>query len=1161
VSAEELIDILEKRALLPEAVIGNLRQFVAKSLKIVTPESLAKLLVERGLLTPFQAKQLFEQSAPAKPAAHEDELSLAPIDDPNAIRQAKLVQPMASKAPQVTASKAARPPGKSRSKSNTLQKQLETPLSGAGPLDELLGEAIDGEGPAGFDTGSLAPARRRWGAPTSLLVWVAGGLVLVALIVGLIVALGRSNGDAEWQLAEKDFAAGADTEAIANLDAFLAKFPQHPRAGAADVYRNIARLRQAAASKADSLSALAIARDVLPKVVDRPDFAKAREGLSKLLPQLAARLVKEAKDAPKGTLAQRRKLAEAAIEAVALAKDPRYTPDSQKPWAALQMIEAEAALLIRAVDRQTEFEQAVAEISSAATGGKLINAFESRDRFLARFPELQSDDAIDQLDQELTQAEARALKVDRERHNAETKPRPTPVVTTTVIAAVNDKVGANSTSHQAGGVNRAGEAIAAISLVKFQSPRLSSNSPTAGSNGSAVAIFAQGTAYWINSRDGRPVGRQLLGFESFAPKPIEPLERGEFIEYDARHRELMRVKGELAAVVWRQSLRAPLAGEPVICGTELFCGTQAGRLLAIDLESGDIARTLQLSESLSAPPMVSSDGSILYLVTDRGNCFSLDANDFHTRGATRLGINRGGVSLRPVEIGKNLVVVDNSDPENSVLRVIASAADGSGKMAQPISLTGSVRTPLLADSKRLFVVTDRGEISVLAANGPPSAPLTKIAISPPDSTADRQLRFLSRQENQVFVSGKGITAFDSSSDANLRRLWQRFGEERVITAPSSAAGSIIVAMQQRGVPGVVVRGLDPATGEPKWETIIAAPLAGEPLVDLADKTLQVVHSLAGIVQHANVPTASQQFVAAPTNRIDGKGLMPAIAAVPYGTLQVAVVGMSLSGSQKRPDMRLLFADRRSGNLEASPWTHSLACAPVAMAENVVVADRQGEVILLNVRSGEPIATPFIMPIPREPVSPAVVSMATAGDSEIVVTDGRSRIFRLQLKDAPSNRLIAGTAEPLERPIVFPIAIAGTLVYTADDTGVITVRNVNDLKQIKNWPLGARLEWGPVAAADLVLAATDCEMLCFNSKSELVWRKPLTGSVPVGRALIQGNNLLIASLTGTVSSIDRRSGEVKKSLDLGEPLASGPVEFEKHWVFAAADGSLLFVAGQ
>jgi hypothetical protein len=50
------------------------------------------------------------------------------------------------------------------------------------------------------------------------------------------------------------------------------------------------------------------------------------------------------------------------------------------------------------------------------------------------------------------------------------------------------------------------------------------------------------------------------------------------------------------------------------------------------------------------------------------------------------------------------------------------------------------------------------------------------------------------------------------------------------------------------------------------------------------------------------------------------------------------------------------------------------------------------------------------------------------------------------------------------------------------------------------------------------------------------------------------------MTGTIWRVDRRSGETKKSMDLGEPLASGHVAFDKHWVVAAADGSLLFIGG-
>lgn len=1186
-SAEELIDILEKRALLSPAVIGNLRKFVAKSLKIVTPDSLAKLLVERGLLTQVQAKQLFEP-APSKAGAQDDDLSLAPLDDPNALKQAKLVQPPTSKArpaaagkkpaakssaapivaaasPAASAAKAAsapkpaKPAAKPNSKPAAVEKQVETSLFGAGPLDDLLGDAVDGSGPGGFDSGPLAPARRRSNIQTPIWMWVAAGILLAAFVVGLTVALGRSNGDVEWQLAEKDFSTGADAEAIAKLDAFLAKFPNHPRAGAADVYRNIARLRQAAASKTDSLNALAIAREVLPKVVDQPDFPKAREGLSKLLPELAARVVKQAKDGAKASLDQRRNLAEAAVEAVALAKDPRYTPDSRKPWAALESAESEAALLMRAVDRQTELERATGEIHSAAATGNLTAAFEGRDRLLARFPELQAEDFIGQFDQELAQAEAKAPKVDHQRHRAEAKPRPTPIVSTTVLAATNDRPAAGAISNHAGGVTRPINAMPIRVPVKFQSPGLSAHAAAASPSGSTIAIFAKGTAYWVNSSDGKPLGRRFLGFDSFNPTPIEPLDRSEFIAYDAGHQELTLVKAEMAAVVWRQTLGAPLAGEPAIRGTTLHCTTRAGRLSAIDLDSGDIIGSIQLAEPLGTSPTVSSDGLTLYLVGDCGNLFALDAKDFRFKGATRLGINRGAIWLAPIEIGKYLVIVDNSDPDQSSLRVIATTAEGSLKTAQQISLAGRVSTPPLADGQRLFVVTDRGEVSVFAASGPATAPLVKIAGRPPDSTADRKPRFLALQDNRLFVGGGGLAAYDAVGGGNLRPLWQRLADESVIAAPSILAGSLVVATRRPDVPGVVVRGINSASGEPKWETIIGAPLAGQLLVDPDGKTLEAVHPWAGIVRQESVGTAPQEFIAAPVVKINGKRPMPAIAAAPFGSQQVALVGVNGSGSQRPPEMRLLFADRRSGNLEASPWRHALACTPVALDENVVVADQQGEIFLFSGSRDASIASPFITPMPGDSDSPAVVSMA-AGKSEIVVTDGRQRIFCLELKTDPSNRFVLRAEEPLTRAIASPIAMAGRLIFTDDETGEITARNVADLKPFKSWPLGSRLQWGPVVAGEIVLAATDRELVCFDSKPELIWRKPLPAGVPVGTARVRGADLVLASMTGTVWAVDRKSGEAKKSIDLGEPLASGPVPFDKHWAIAAADGSLLFVVG-
>ncbi len=100
-TADEFINRLEQQRLLDEGVLASLRRRVAKKGGSVTPESVAKLLVEKGHLTSFQARMLLGEKAagksqqrpatapaprgtgggkPTTPPA-DDELGLAPDDE------------------------------------------------------------------------------------------------------------------------------------------------------------------------------------------------------------------------------------------------------------------------------------------------------------------------------------------------------------------------------------------------------------------------------------------------------------------------------------------------------------------------------------------------------------------------------------------------------------------------------------------------------------------------------------------------------------------------------------------------------------------------------------------------------------------------------------------------------------------------------------------------------------------------------------------------------------------------------------------------------------------------------------------------------------------------------------------------------------------------
>lgn len=69
-SASQVLDLAERKGLLDAKVIVDLRRQVAESKFIVTPEAIAKILVDHGHLTPFQARKLVSEAlGESEPAA------------------------------------------------------------------------------------------------------------------------------------------------------------------------------------------------------------------------------------------------------------------------------------------------------------------------------------------------------------------------------------------------------------------------------------------------------------------------------------------------------------------------------------------------------------------------------------------------------------------------------------------------------------------------------------------------------------------------------------------------------------------------------------------------------------------------------------------------------------------------------------------------------------------------------------------------------------------------------------------------------------------------------------------------------------------------------------------------------------------------------------
>jgi outer membrane protein assembly factor BamB len=1229
-TAQEFLDQLQERAWVPGEVIASLRKQVAASAKPVAPETLANLLINKQRLTTAQAKQLLaakaqipQPAAKAQPAApqlseedlgllslFEEELGLAPLDDetakpfgaspatkPAQTKVAPAAAPVAKASPaksaagaQATVAKPATvksataapaatakpnaPVARTAAKPAPTQAPAEDPfgLGAFGPTDDLLGAAPSVDGAAAMQGNPLMTAGARRSAPIPKWVWLAsgGGLLAIVALVVVLKVVNRNTGDSQWKLAEKDYQSGADQDAIYKLEAFLERFPNSPQASLARVYEGMAHLRMAWAAKTDWEQQLAAAREVLPRIVQEPEFPKVRDDLAKLLPDMATGLSKQAQAGAGASLEQRRRLVENAEQGFALANDWRFVPAAQKPWAQMQATEDQLARLAHDLTRDTALEQTVAAVHAAVASGHAAEGLAARDRLVGDFPELRQDSSVEGLNQELTRASIKLVKIDTTPHAAETKPRSTPIIATLV------QIPRNVIAASAGTPGKA------------KSPEFQD-----ANSGPAIPLLVGGTVYWLDSATGSAVGRQFVGAESVPPQPIGKSQ--DTILFDAVHQELVRVGPGGSELRWRLAIGEAVDAAPLVTEKQLFVTTRGGKLILVDAVTGKWLRSARFPTRLRTAPAISPDGATLYLVADAGALFILSAKDLSVAAAMNLGHPAGSVALAPTVFAEHLVVIENTDWDNSTLRLLSlGAGKAAPKVVQSLPLKGQVTSAPVVAGSRLFVETNAGAMLVL---GPGSAEPASVAKSGDDVAAPAKTsepakaaetpvpakvadipaeagppaaRFVAVEGKHVFLAGPSVARYElDEAGGTLNAGWRRLADRHVEQPPQLTSDRLIVVAHRPSWPGMWVTAIDPADGHTRWEVVLGAPPAGLPSQVASGPVVRMANSLAGVltfdpaaplgerIQTVAIPAAHNVRSGESRMLIDSTPLADGAMALVERRETPVAAGAKNTASTLATD-RLLIADAKSSAFKSSAWTDPLTAPPIAFADGLLVADPAGQISVVDALGGQLLAASFQGLIsPGSELTwckPAVVP----GKREAVVADSAGHIYRLGIADKPVPNLALLAAGKLSAPAVGEVAICGEYAVVADADGNLSALTLADLKPVKSFPLGGRVAWGPRRVGEAVLVATEHELFCLDKRPELAWHVPLEDGLPLDTPLEHGNEFILATTDGTVARTDLTTGEVRKKVNLAQPLAGGPIASGANLILSSPDGGLILI---
>jgi hypothetical protein len=457
----------------------------------------------------------------------------------------------------------------------------------------------------------------------------------------------------------------------------------------------------------------------------------------------------------------------------------------------------------------------------------------------------------------------------------------------------------------------------------------------------------------------------------------------------------------------------------------------------------------------------------------------------------------------------------------------------------------------------MIVVTDRGQIeaydiaAVSAAN-----PFTLVATR--DATASQPLvRYVAVMGRSVWVADTQLTKYNIVPTDNrlpVEEIEQNFAGATFNHPFATFGDALIHVRRPKDRAGFVVAASDTKQGRPLWETDLAMPPAGPPVVDEATRSF-VTGSAEGYAFRFDEAAIRARVQDQPVVAEQMPPELPALtAAIDLGQGRAALCA---PGANRL----LLYSPAPGAAARWIPLESPLACAVTPLGQGFIAPLKIGQVFFLNAGDGARLANPFQPRLEPQTTLQYKPAVAIGSDGrQFVITDGRQKIYLVAMADAPQphleevNQADIGP-HSIDAPIV---AIGDSVIAVAGGTHVIRFK-LPTLETAGEMNLPAPIEAGPFRIGDAVLLATsDDKLLCLAPSGEVKWQVPIQLGPLAGAPLVLADALLLSYRKGVIERRSLTDGKPLAAVNIEQPLATGPVMFMQRLVVSAADGTLLVV---
>lgn len=1109
--ANELIDLLERRGLLDQEIIEALRDQLQQSGARIKPEAMAKLLVDNGHLTRFQATKLIGEIRSGDYADPDDDLDAAAGVQPDEDLDLLPDENDASRSEDAEELVEAEPADEDEDLVEAI------PVVEAVPVD-----AIDAPLPLPprLQRPTKKPAAGHHTVWDSFWIYGIAAITVVLLLLGGVFYFIINKEDAAAYMARADELYSQQNYGGARTlyQDFLDDFGQD------DSHSSLARVRigmsqifAAAKSSSDPTTGLETAQQVLPQIENEKALDQERPNLAGLLVEIAEQIAAKADNASETEL--KKQLLSSLDAQIQLMQNPMYITSSLRQSLAtrIQAVTESRARIERAIGRNERLAATRAAMEQALEKQQTKVAYDLRSELTKEYPELQSNDSLRQLVVRASELQQQLVKPSGELPDTAQGEAASEVQRSIVLA------------------NRSGDGVPGLA-------------------GRAVYFRARGSILAFAADNGRLLWRRFVGYrDDHDPVALGETPADGVLLSDGASLEVQRVAGDQGQVQWRTRIGEPFSA-PVTQDQSVYLSTATGRLIALDAETGEARWASQIPQPLEVSPGAHASTQRLYLPGDHSNLYVLDSRNGKCTESLYLGHAEGTIRVPPVPLLGHLFVMENAGPNYALVHILRTNEKGDGleRAQNSIRLDGNVIVAPLIQRRRLILLTDRGQVKVLDVE--PTAERDKVTVvadqvSSYESPTATQMAV---GTGQMWITGTRIGRYELQiNTGRVVRDWVKHDGDAFIAPPRLLEGTLFHARVLRGTQGVRVTASEPETGDVRWQSDVGVPVS----MLARNATGDGIHAVTSqaALYSLDATALAEGSTTGPVENPGGNGVamrfehplqaddQTTILVNQEGSGQIAVY----NPSRQREKLRVVTLALPPGKPTAPP---------VVAGGGLLLPLDTGRVVLMNYQSGGRLGSPFQPAAdPETPVQWYQPVASPTDPDQVVIGDDRGKIYRLRVGD----QIRALTEADLSSKLLGPAAavqqhLAVTTAGPARD--ILLLMDINSLEETKQIMLDGHVVWGPLAVGDQFLLQTDDGNLrAYGPDGESRWAVALPAGQPVGTPTLIESQLLVSGAAGWLVTLDPSSGAVRGQIDIGQPLAGAPLAVGSNLLVPGSEG--------